>query len=282
MLAIACSLHMACTPALEHTLVGEGPQGAVSLERLPSRGATAKFSGPIGVFQAAHPIALPSDLLARVLTGLRIGPGPAAAHEAHPRLTPLFMDEDAAFLAPLIAAALAQATPDQQVRFSVRSENGGQVQGTLFADRTFLHMTLSRYQPQNAEPPVPLDSMELSFLHPSAQHRNSAPQSWMLQEARLPSISLDYRALKNQPDPPPGTQAAPASLPATTPSAIRDPVSPDRVEMESLKERLTQQADEIRKLREEVEALRRQSPAGPAHTPKSAGKKRPAPSDQQP
>ncbi len=279
---MACALSAACASALEHTTIGEGPRGAVYLERLPSRGATAKFSGPIGAFQAAHPIALPPELLARALTGLRVGPDPSAAHEGRPLLIPLFTDEDVTFLAPLIGAALSRAAPDQRIGFLVLSDHGGRVEGTMFADRAFLHVTLARYELRNAKPPVPLDSVELSFLHPSAQHRNSVPQSWMLQEARLPSISLDYRALKNQPDPPSGTQAAPASLPAVMPPATHGSVAPGQSEIESLKELLTQQADEIRKLWEEVETLRHQSPAGPVGTPPPAGKKRPAPSDRQP
>lgn len=279
---IACVLQMACAPALEQTLVGEGPKGAVYLERLPSRGATAKFSGPIGAFQATHPIALPPDLLARALTGLWIGPGQSAVHGAHPLPTPLVTDEDAAFLAPLIAAALSRAAPNQRVRFSVLSETGGLVQGTVFADHTLLHVTLSRYEPRNAEPPVALDRMELSSIHHSAQRRDNVPQSWMLQESGLPSISLDYEVLKNLPDPQPSAQAAHPPLPAAEPPATGDAVAPGRAEMESLKDLLTRQAEEIRKLKEEIDALRRQTPAGHALPPKQAGKKKPAPLPQQP
>ncbi len=281
LLAIACVLQMACTLAWEQTLIGESPMGTVYLERLPSRGATAKFSGPIGAFQATHPIALPPDLLARALVGLRIGPDQSAAHEPRPLPTPLFTDEETAFLAPLIAAALSRAAPDQRVRFSVSSGNGRLVQGTVFADRALLHVTLSRYEPRNAEPPVVLDSMELSSIHRSAQHRHSVPQSWMLQETGLPSISLDYQALKNLSESSPNAQAMKPALSAQSPAA-RETASPSQAEIDSLKELLARQADELRKLKEEVDALRRQAPAGQARPPKQAGKKRLAPSNQQP
>jgi len=277
-----CLLQFACASASEQTMIGEGPRGAVYLERLSVRGATAKYSGPLGSFHATHPVALSPDLLALAFRGLQIGPIRTEKQESSPLPVPLFTEEDAAFLAPFITTALSRATPDQRVRFLALSERGGLVQGTLFVDHPLLHVTLSRYQPRNAAPPIALDKMELSSIHRSAHHRDNAPQSWMLHEAGLPSISLDYQVLKNLPAPQPGTQAAQPLLPATGPSAARDTASPSQAEIDSMKELMTRQADEIQKLKEEVEALRRQSPAGQARPPKQSGKKKPAPSNQHP
>jgi hypothetical protein len=63
------------------------------------------------------------------------------AHESYP----LFSHEEVEFLAPLIVTALAQAQPDQQVRFTMQ-DDGLTTQGALYVYKTTLRVILSRYR----------------------------------------------------------------------------------------------------------------------------------------
>ena len=55
LLILTCLLLGACTTTSPLTPVGEGPLGTVALERLASRGTTAKYGSPQSAFQASHP-----------------------------------------------------------------------------------------------------------------------------------------------------------------------------------------------------------------------------------
>lgn len=271
----AGALAAACAATAEHTLIGQGPYGSVYLERLASRGATAKYSGPLGTFQATHPVALSSDLLARALASLRIGLAPTEARESFGQAAPLFSAETVAHLAPLISSALSQATPDQRVRFTAQSEEGTEVHGTLFVHRPLLHVTISRYRVRNIGPPVGLDRLELSSIHQSARRADHVPQSWLLQETGLPSTSLDYQIMETLMGPRPD-QPQPRSPSAAGSPASREALPSTPSETESLREMVTKQAEEIEKLKKEVETLRRQSPPGRRPSPKQSDQTRPA------
>lgn len=98
-------------PDLDLT-IHESDRGAVYVERIPDRS-----------FQAAHPITLSADTMARVLRGVVIKdsrglvlgnliPGKTEVGRA-------FEDKDVEYLAPLLVAGLTRAASDQQVGFHV-------------------------------------------------------------------------------------------------------------------------------------------------------------------
>ncbi|MBI3808292.1 MAG: hypothetical protein HY281_12395 [Nitrospirae bacterium] len=103
-------------------------RGAVYVERIPDRS-----------FQAAHPMALSADTMARVLRGVVVKDGRGAlgnlaTSASKPEAVRAFADEEVAYLAPLLIEGLTKAASDQQIGFRVvkvsapiQSQSGGLV-----------------------------------------------------------------------------------------------------------------------------------------------------------
>ncbi len=97
-------------PDLDIT-VHESERGAVYVERVSDRS-----------FQAAHPVTLSADMMARVLRGVivkdsREGSRKSAANKQE--AVRAFGDKDVEYLAPLLVEGLIKAASDQQVGFRV-------------------------------------------------------------------------------------------------------------------------------------------------------------------
>jgi hypothetical protein len=108
---IALALSACATGPDRDLTIHESERGGVYVERIPDRS-----------FQAAHPITLSADTMARVLRGVVVKEDPgllgrlvAGKSEA----VRAFRDEDVEFLAPLLAEGLTRAAADQQVGFRV-------------------------------------------------------------------------------------------------------------------------------------------------------------------
>jgi hypothetical protein len=113
-------------PDLDLT-VHESERGGVYVERIPDRS-----------FQAAHPIALSADTMARVLRGVVVKEnrgllGKLAAEK--PEAVRAFSEEDVEYLAPLLVEGLTRAAADQQVGFRV--VQGGTPNSSKSAGPTF-------------------------------------------------------------------------------------------------------------------------------------------------
>ncbi|MDR4481571.1 MAG: hypothetical protein R3B37_17720 [Nitrospira sp.] len=247
----------ACGVAPNLTPIGGGPLGTVALERLASRGTTAKY-GTSQTFQATHPAHLPAALVSQLLAGLAISgldrPGSATARETYP----LFSPEEIDFLAPLIANALAHAQPDQRVRFTMH-DDGLQTQGTLYLHRTTLQFSLSHYRSLATDGQHKAPGFALSFNPPEAQVHTDTPQSWMIIEPDQPRVAVSVDALNQLPalflapaDKKPVTGATPAqAAPAAEQSRLQQ-------ELQSTKDVVVKQAEELQKLKAELESVRRQ------------------------
>ena len=72
LIILPCLLLVACNATAPLTSIGEGPLGTVALERLASRGTTAKYGSPQSSFQASHPAALSASVISHLLSGLSI------------------------------------------------------------------------------------------------------------------------------------------------------------------------------------------------------------------
>ena len=97
-------------PELDLT-IHESERGAVYLERIADRS-----------FQAAHPITLSADTMARVLRGVVVkdtGGVLGSLVGSKPQTMQVFGNEDVEYLAPLLADGLARAASDQQVGFRI-------------------------------------------------------------------------------------------------------------------------------------------------------------------
>ncbi len=112
-------------PDLDLT-IHESDRGAVYVERFPDQS-----------FQAAHPLTLSADTMARVLRGVVVKDGRGVLGNlvaGKPETIRAFRDEDVEYLAPLLVEGLTRAAPDQQIGFRVvkigapiQSRSGGLV-----------------------------------------------------------------------------------------------------------------------------------------------------------
>jgi hypothetical protein len=97
-------------PELDLT-IQESERGAVYVERISDRS-----------FQAAHPITLSSDTMARVLRGVVVKENRGFLGiliAGKPEGVRVFGDEDVDYLAPLLVEGLTKAASDEQVGFRV-------------------------------------------------------------------------------------------------------------------------------------------------------------------
>jgi hypothetical protein len=97
-------------PELDLT-IHESERGAVYVERSADRS-----------FQAAHPVTLSADTMARVLRGVVVkdtGGVLGSLVGSKPQTMQVFGNEDVEYLAPLLADGLARAASDQQVGFRI-------------------------------------------------------------------------------------------------------------------------------------------------------------------
>ncbi len=268
---------VACGATAPLTSIGEGPLGTVALERLASRGTTAKYSSPQSAFQASHPATLSVLVVSRLLSGLSIAdldrPGTTLRQERYP----LFSQEETDFFTPLIVRALSQAGPDQRVRFTLQ-DDGLITQGTLYLHKTSLRVSLSHYRALQGQSDTRPAALTLSFTPSEALVRDDVPQSWMIIEPEQPRIAVSLEALNQL------LAAVPAPT-ANKPVAEIAPIAPPptseqpsvQQELQATKDVVVKQAQELQQLKTELESLRRQltdkESAAPKTKPKPAPRK---------
>jgi hypothetical protein len=108
----------ATRPDLDIT-IHKSERGAVYVERIPDRS-----------FQAAHPMTLSADTMARVLRGVILKDGRGVVGNLFSNKSETiraFGDEDVEYLAPLLVEGLTRAASDQQVGFRI-VKNGAPIQ----------------------------------------------------------------------------------------------------------------------------------------------------------
>ena len=248
-LLLACLTLPACRGGAALQKIGDGPLGSVSLERLSTRGTTTRYSGPLNTFQATHPAAVQPAQVASLLTGLHIsGVERASATEAGGDY-PLFSHEEIDFLAPLIAKALAQAEPDQRVRFAV-TDDGLTTDGTLYVYKNLFRLALSHYRIPPGRSDPRLSAYSLSFRPDQAVVKADAPQSWMIIEPEQPRIAVNYEVLRDVPSAIPMRAAQPAG--AAQVNAAVEQIRMEQ-ELQSTKDLVVKQAEELQRLKEEIE-----------------------------
>lgn len=229
-------------------MIKQGPEGAVSLERLPSRGTTVRYSGALKSFQASHPMSLSPQVLEKALGGIHVGIAPTDRDGTSQGIkpTPLFSHQEAAFLAPAIAAALERAEPDQLVAFQVGSE-ADRSDGTLYVDGATIQLALSHYHSAAGRRDGNLSIYILSMKPEQAQVRPSGPRTGLTIEPDQPRLAINYTVLQSLTP----VEAVPAGPARSTESAATR-------NSRSLKEVVDQQAQELESLKSELEALKQQ------------------------
>lgn len=275
LIVLPCLLLVSCSATSPLTSVGEGPLGSVALERLASRGTTAKYGGPQSAFQASHPASVSASVVSRLLSGLSISgldrPGAALRQERYP----LFSQEEIEFFTPLIIRALSQAQPDQRVRFTLQ-DDGLITQGTLYLHRTTLRVSLSHYRASQGQRDTRPAALTLSFTPPEALVRDDVPQSWTMIEPEQPRVAVSLDTLSQLPAAVPVPTANKALAEVTPiPTSPASEQGSVQQELQATKDVVVKQAQELQQLKAELEALRRQLTEKESAAPKT--KPKPAP-----
>lgn len=258
LIILPCLLLVSCSATSPLTSVGEGPLGTVALERLVSRGTTAKYGSPQSAFQASHPATISASPVSRLLSGLSIAgvdrPGAAPRQERYP----LFSQEETEFLTPLIVRAFSQAQPDQRVRFTLQ-DDGLITQGTLYLHRTTLRVSLSHYRASKGQHETRPAALTLSFTPSEAIVRDDVPQSWMIIEPEQPRVAVSLDALNQLP---PTVPASTMNKPVVEVTPIQASPASEQTsvqqELQATKDVVVKQAQELQQLKAELESLRRQ------------------------
>jgi hypothetical protein len=278
-LALALLL-AACSTGPELDLIlHNSDQGTITLERIPDRS-----------FQAAHPITLPPETVARVLRGILVRSernlvkdfltGKAEIHRA-------FSDEEVAYLAPLLVDGLKRAAPDQQVGFTIPQTGGPtyaertgaglgssepplrlapkeRTSGSLYAYGQSLYLTITqyRYRPERVDTvnmanrrlpdETGLTNWTILFTPESAKR----PASYNDPRWTESTLVIDYGLLAALP-----AEARPSAAPAVPPigsaPAPREP-APAPVVPPVVQEPVQTRDRELGELRKELEDIKRQ------------------------
>ncbi|MBI3357346.1 MAG: hypothetical protein HY038_11360 [Nitrospirae bacterium] len=219
-------------------------------------------------FEASHPAVIDQTTILKVVKGvvadeaMKMSANMPASGSKSMRV---FSDEDAEFLAPLLAQGLSQARPEQIVGFTVSLSAGSGTEptaGTLYVHQGSIYLTIAPSQGKKAS----------GFMPSSVARIEKAPSYAAAGAAGALSMVIDYQALAKAPAP--GAipvAAAPKLIPVsptsvapiakTTPKqeatvaaqtlAVSSPPSSDPVTTEmSNDELLNKKLDELRQMRE--------------------------------
>jgi hypothetical protein len=257
-LLLACLLDAGCGAAGPVVTLHEGRQGSVALERVAHP-----------AFQAAHPLVLGPDLLARVLRGVRLPPEAAGSSTTGGQATRLFSEGQVLFLAPLLAEALSKAAPDQRVRFTAGETGRAGVApttGLLFAHGRSLHLILVPPSGQASGP------SGLRFVPDVARRPESFQQVPGSSAPGGQAFAIDYQLLARLPAAieevgPPPDLAAPTARP---------PGDGRADEVRAMKDLIVEKDLEIQALKSDLERLKKQVADQAEQLRKLQGGKRPA------
>jgi hypothetical protein len=267
-------------------MINESPQGAVYIERIPDP-----------KFQAAHPIKLEKEVIARTLRGIYVRSESSTLQTVFSSETKqerAFSDGDVAYLAPHITTALTQAVADQRVGFRVmhpaplikRSNQGGAgvgssdplpgagmetTEGNLYAYGTSLNVTLTMFRHRPERPDtinmpnrrMPDDTglklTDISFYPPDARRPESFQPSKLLGEPLFTTLVIDYQLLAKLPS---SLLTPPSPQAAEGDKSGQPPKSaaPAAAVPPSTEEAVREQKtlQELESLKEEMQKLRRQ------------------------
>ncbi len=203
LLALLCVVVTACgTTAPTGKILFEDPRGSVSLQTISDRS-----------IQANHPINLEPALLTQLLTGIQLHDEGLGEHhvrglqtlvEGKAALTyPLFSEDQAQFLAPLLAEGLRTATANQSVEFRVvttiegsnrfQSPTTETTTGSLYAYGRQLYVILKQY---NYNP------MLTNLAMNEASHRSQDPLDYSGLKHRTLRFTPKAALRTDSPDPP--------------------------------------------------------------------------------
>jgi hypothetical protein len=172
-------------------------------------------------FEASHPVVIDQMTMLKVVKGVVTDDdmkAPANMPASGSKPMRVFSDEDAEFLAPLLAQGLLQARPEQIVGFTVSPSAGSGAEpttGTLYVYQDSIYLTIAPSRHRRASGFTPSSVARIEQASPSAAAG----------AAGAISMVIDYQALAKAPMPAPLPVAA-ASKPSPAPAALAAPQAP--------------------------------------------------------
>jgi hypothetical protein len=147
-------------------------------------------------FAASHPATIDQMTMLKIVKGvvtedLQKMPGNMPASGSKPMK--VFSDEDAEFLAPLLAQGLSQAKPEQIVGFKVSPSAGSGAEptaGTLYMHKGSIYLTIA-----------PSQNRKASGFTPSSAARLEKTPSFIALGTEAITMMIDYQALAKGPMP---------------------------------------------------------------------------------
>ncbi|MDH4081889.1 MAG: hypothetical protein OEU68_19005 [Nitrospira sp.] len=161
-------------------------------------------------FEASHPAVIDHMTMLKVVKGV-VTDSASQMPASGSKPMRVFSDEDAAFLAPLLAQSLSQAKPDQIVGFKVSSSAGSGAEptaGTLYIRNGSFHLTIAPSK----------DNRASGFVPNSVARLEKAP-SFVAMGSSAVTMIIDQQAL------------AKAPMPASEPVAIAGRTVPEQESM---------------------------------------------------
>ena len=212
--------------------------------------------------QAAHPITISKDMIARTLRGITVQTEPGFLRSlvgAKPEPLSVFREEEVQFLAPLLVEGLATAAPDQRVGFRLgppRASTEAKT-GALYAYRRSLYVTLpwllleSRHGAGgNARAKTIIFSPE-SARRSDNYRGNSSPDT---------TVIIDYELLAALPESPTPVRPVPPPSAAGQPSGPQPSQASEStdVQLRTLQEQMREKNAGMEELKKELQEIRKQ------------------------
>jgi hypothetical protein len=249
-LYVFLSLAFIVTGCSSTSKIGQSARGSVFLEEIMDWS-----------FEASHPAVIDHTTLLKIVKGVYT----AEDHSGSMRMSAagskpmrIFSDEDAEFLAPLLAQGLSKAKPEQLVGFRVSSSAGSGSEptaGSIYVRQGSIYFTISK------------GAAATTFMPESAARAEQAPPYATGGKAGLIAHVIDYHALAKAPMPPalPVTktampQATTSKLPVAAGVAAVEGEGPAemQVQLNRAKEMLVKKDTEITVLRKESDWMKRE------------------------
>jgi len=157
-------------------------------------------------FEASHPAVIDHMTMLKVIKGVVTDSASQMPADGSKPMR-VFSDEDAVFLAPLLAQGLSQAKPEQIVGFKVSSSAGSgaePIAGTLYIHKGSFHLTIA-----------PLKDNRASGFVPNSVARIEKAPSFVAMGSSAITMIIDQQAL------------AKAPMPASEPVAVAGSTAPE-------------------------------------------------------
>ena len=223
--------------------IAHNAKGSVSLEEIMDWS-----------FEASHPAIIDQTTILKIVKGVYFAEDQNGSRMSAAGSKPMrvFSDEDAEFLAPLLAQGLSKAKPEQLVVFRVSSSAGSGSEptaGSIYVQQSAIHFTISK------------GAGATTFVPESAARAEQAPPYAAGGRAGVIAQVIDYHALAQAPMPAALPVAKTATAPATS-SRMAVPAAMATIEGQGpaeLQVQLTRAKDMLSKKETEIKVLRKES-----------------------